>query len=1135
MKFKLVRSAFLLAVGCVCSVSVAINYNGTIFDVKQPDGSSQVLYAWGNQNHYYLETNTGYTVIKDKNNGWLYYATVAQNEKSLISSGIKVGNPIDDKISAHVRPTASNETESTSESYTLPLTVRKTQPSRINTFKTMAFTPAPIQSIAAQDITSLDTTESNTIKVVMVKFADDESISAEAINPDDVDRLFNSTNFNEDNFPDPEDHETDEYKSWEKFYSVGSVKDYFKDVSEDEVTLNQTVEGWETSPENKSFYEIDYVQDPANWEDPNTPRGWWEGTTKLIEDVIGDTTAYDGVILIFNGRVEETTSSLRLHNGYIQNSDGSLTKYLITDSEYHTGLGMMTKAMGWMKFDWPRHNGNSFYYGDEYCLMAYDTSFDCPVRVSAQLRYQEGWQTPRIEGKTTDNMAEFTPVTLECNSDEIIMIKNPKNYDEDGEMEYFLIENRWYGRDDHRDDLIPQGGLAVWKVLTHKNSETDEIVTDRIRLMRGGLSYNQTFGPNTVPGTMFSSGHSGILISETDNPAETVSFKLEYVYPPAAEDGTIVIKGKEGSYNYLSEAMSIVEPGGTVLLAKDHTYQTEALNISGGKIFTVQPFDMENPYGLETPKAYDPNDPNEIIYNPEWAKDTKIEAFYNESVIRLIDSNATIKGLTVTNGNYVENLSNSEYGGGFYINRGAPIIEDCIITGNYAYRSGGGIYIQDAFLKSVYDHDLGEYVTRTTTIKNCHIYANKCDHASGGGIFAIKKDSDPDSLSNPLIQNCLIYNNEARWGGGIASDYDNRMEVINCTVADNYSDIEGGGIDCHDGSAFVVNSIIWGNESPSEFQVSLRDNQNDTYIYFHYSAIEGPIDFTDPNSTGEADELEMWVNGRKNLTSILPTDYDPEQLASIGNPMFAKSVKGTFEAPIIGDYHLKSKEGRWITPEEIAEIIKHDIAPSEPDGIINYFDYAELLNYMGIDSIDVGYDDKADFIDDDTIDMYDLMSLLNNWLEQYVVDDNGNAFIMDTTTSKCINSGDIDRIYSYEDETIANGYRINMGCYGGTVQASKSEKYAATIDGDSQINGYALLADLDGDDKITTIDALIFNTIKTDYEAWIADPFSDTNLTGVVEPADWREADFNNDDTVDMVDQAYFNRSYNWIEPWPTS
>jgi Leucine Rich Repeat (LRR) protein/parallel beta helix pectate lyase-like protein len=132
--------------------------------------------------------------------------------------------------------------------------------------------------------------------------------------------------------------------------------------------------------------------------------------------------------------------------------------------------------------------------------------------------------------------------------------------------------------------------------------------------------------------------------------------------------------------------------------------------------------------------------------------------------------------------------------------------------------------------------------------------------------------------SSPTIANCLVVGNSASDADGAAIYCKNSDAVFtNCTVADNRGGERGGGFHVVDSNTVLVNSIIWSN-APDEMVVSGAGE-----LLVSYSSVLGG-----------------WP-GRGNL------DADPlfVQPGSWADPEDPDAFW------MAGDYHLRSREGRW--------------------------------------------------------------------------------------------------------------------------------------------------------------------------------------------------------------------------------
>lgn len=116
-------------------------------------------------------------------------------------------------------------------------------------------------------------------------------------------------------------------------------------------------------------------------------------------------------------------------------------------------------------------------------------------------------------------------------------------------------------------------------------------------------------------------------------------------------------------------------------------------------------------------------------------------------------------------------------------------------TGNAATRGGGAIVPSGAH------------------VRNCVVQGNSA--IEGGGLYL---------LPGAMVSGTAVLGNTADNGGGVYADNTKitegtRSHIISCTIADNTAD-DGGGLFLEDGASMQVNTVIWGNEAPSNKNVS---------------------------------------------------------------------------------------------------------------------------------------------------------------------------------------------------------------------------------------------------------------------------------------------------------------------------
>lgn len=142
------------------------------------------------------------------------------------------------------------------------------------------------------------------------------------------------------------------------------------------------------------------------------------------------------------------------------------------------------------------------------------------------------------------------------------------------------------------------------------------------------------------------------------------------------------------------------------------------------------------------------------------------------------------------------------------------------------------------------------------------------------------------TASSPTLVNCIIAGNRATDPNGAAvTCKESSATFINCAVTDNYACENGAGLCLRGGRVVVVNTIVW-TAGPA----GITAGGGDPYI--RYSDIKGG-----------------W-SGRGN------TDMDPVFVRTGGwvdrtQPALAVGPTNPNAVWVMGDYHLRSRAGRW--------------------------------------------------------------------------------------------------------------------------------------------------------------------------------------------------------------------------------
>ncbi len=174
--------------------------------------------------------------------------------------------------------------------------------------------------------------------------------------------------------------------------------------------------------------------------------------------------------------------------------------------------------------------------------------------------------------------------------------------------------------------------------------------------------------------------------------------------------------------------------------------------------------------------------------------------------------------ITVTGCNFEQNDAGVRGGAVSLFATGLGSFIDCRMADNYAGYGGGAVHAlasgisftrctvvknQAAFFGGGVLHQSGSF----TTAVNSRFLGNTGSR-EGAGIHA-----NAGTLS---LTNCeIVGNSTPDFGGGVWHNKGCQTTMVNCTVAANSSGTAAGGVGFEDGTASLVNCVLWGNTDPS--------------------------------------------------------------------------------------------------------------------------------------------------------------------------------------------------------------------------------------------------------------------------------------------------------------------------------
>jgi parallel beta-helix repeat protein len=237
--------------------------------------------------------------------------------------------------------------------------------------------------------------------------------------------------------------------------------------------------------------------------------------------------------------------------------------------------------------------------------------------------------------------------------------------------------------------------------------------------------------------------------------------------------------GPESPYTSWSTAATNIQNAIDVAVDSDHilvsngTYNTGGRVISAGvltnRVAVTKPIIVQSVNGPEVTK---------IQGNISVITDTNggIRCVY-------LTNGAVLSGFTLFDGNNVTlpplftafppNIN----GGAVWCESGNVTVSNCVLTGNTAFRNGGGAYRGRLFNCTIANNTTSSNGAGAAycSLSHCTITNNRAA-ALGGGV------------ADSVLNNCLVASNTAHYGGGAAY-----CTLSNCTVANNLTTLNGGG------------------------------------------------------------------------------------------------------------------------------------------------------------------------------------------------------------------------------------------------------------------------------------------------------------------------------------------------------
>ena len=432
----------------------------------QPDKTALTLWGEGDEFHAVFETKDGYTVLFDPQQKAYFYAQRSNDGKSLVSTGVLAHETPPQKLNKHIRmdadavaSAARAKREKWDQETKQSERWNELKAKKLGDLKNLNRTDAGSSILLAPpSSTTLGAKQGLTL---LIDFSDDVATVASS----EIDAFLNGD-------------------SYTGFGNNGSVKKYFSDVSNGNLTYTNVLIAYVRMSQPKSYYN-DTSKDCGTQgrlliNDALTilkARPDYNSTilptlTNLSSDAYGYVAALNVFYAGGNGGVWSyglwphawsLASAIPLGNGK------SLWRYQVTNIGSALELGTFCHENGHMLCGYPDlydYGYDSIGGAGKFSLMGHGGHGTNPAQVDAYLKRASGWATTidisSISGSGTLVAAPNTGYNTFY------------RYQKPGvSTEYFLLENR---QKTGRDATLPASGIAIWHVDELGNRDNQSMV-----------------------------------------------------------------------------------------------------------------------------------------------------------------------------------------------------------------------------------------------------------------------------------------------------------------------------------------------------------------------------------------------------------------------------------------------------------------------------------------------------------------------------------------------------------------------------------------------------------------------------------------------------------------------------------
>jgi len=413
-------------------------FSGKLFTFKNPDGTEFQVRGWGNQFAARFETLDGFTVVKEPSSGFYQYARLSDDKNDLLPTGVNVGESDPQSLglplNARVRREAAKlqPERSPSRGATPRRWEQRRAEKKIQRLRSRSLSPSGAPEAAPPPGATVGTYVG---LCVLIDFPDVPGTITQA----QVDDYCNQVGYS-------------------GFGNNGSVRDYFQDVSDGQLTYTSIVTTYYTAANNQAYYTDPAISFGARAR---------ELITEALDDLVANGFDFSGLSSDSNGFIYALNvyyagpvvnnwseglwpHSWSLASAYPISGGKKFFDYQFTDMDNELTLRTFCHENGHMICDFP----DLYDYGSEsngpghFCLMGFGGPDKDPVHVGAYLKNAAGWTS------------SLTPITSGITGS-VSAGQNDFYIHSKSATEYFIIENR---QQTGRDAALPDAGLAIWHV-----------------------------------------------------------------------------------------------------------------------------------------------------------------------------------------------------------------------------------------------------------------------------------------------------------------------------------------------------------------------------------------------------------------------------------------------------------------------------------------------------------------------------------------------------------------------------------------------------------------------------------------------------------------------------------------------